>query len=195
MFGSCKITHFHNLSVIPRKLNGVIVLRGVEANIMDIDGNIDISSNLQERLEIVIASLHKPIINPASKEENTLAVINTMKKNQGLNVIGHLADPRYKIDPQQIVSNAKKYNVAIELNNTSLNPTNPRAGGEMDMINLINECKNQKAFVTIGSDAHIHTDIGEFGFVSKIIEKSGLSEDLILNTSIEKLLNFLQVSI
>ena len=56
--GSCKNIYFMNFKVIPRKYKGVLILRGVEANIMDFKGNLDVDENVLKRLDYVIASLH-----------------------------------------------------------------------------------------------------------------------------------------
>ena len=37
--------YFYNLYCIPREIDGVKILRGIEANIIDYDGNIDVTSD------------------------------------------------------------------------------------------------------------------------------------------------------
>ena len=55
------IWHFNTLKRLPREINGVRVLRGAEANLLDTEGNIDLPQHLQDELEIIVASIHKPI--------------------------------------------------------------------------------------------------------------------------------------
>ena len=73
--------YFGNIKVIPRKIDGVTILRGCEANILDFQGNLDIPEWIQERLDIIIASLHEPCVNPGSREENTRALLNVNGKS------------------------------------------------------------------------------------------------------------------
>jgi putative hydrolase len=193
--GAPNIMYFFNMHIIPRKIHDVIVLRGVELNILDIEGNVDFSSKLLGKLEIVIASLHSILFIPKSKEENTLAIINTIKKNPNVNIIGHLADPKYPFDIEQVVKTAKLYNVAIEINNSSLNPNSTRFGGEIELKSLIESCIKHEVFITFGSDAHVYSDIGNFSNIEKFIQNMDIPENLILNTSVEKLLKFLNIEI
>jgi len=56
--------YFGNLKVMPRELYGVTMLYGCEANIIDFDGNMDLPMDIQENLDIMIASIHEPVMEP-----------------------------------------------------------------------------------------------------------------------------------
>ena len=72
--------YFQNLKVIPREVEGVKVLRGIEGNIIDLDGNLDIDKDLYSGVDYVIASLHPPCVEAGTKEENTNAqFVNNQK--------------------------------------------------------------------------------------------------------------------
>lgn len=58
MPGAAHLYHFYNLMSLPEKIGNVRILRGIEANIIDRKGQIDISLDLVERLDIVLAGLH-----------------------------------------------------------------------------------------------------------------------------------------
>ena len=47
--------HFLNLRILPPYIDGVRVLRGVEANVMDFTGRLDMPEEAFQRLELVIA--------------------------------------------------------------------------------------------------------------------------------------------
>ena len=64
------------MRVIPEYIKGVRVLKGVEANIMDFDGGLDIPEKYL-KLDIVIA-FHEVCIDPGTVEENTRALIGAM---------------------------------------------------------------------------------------------------------------------
>ena len=70
--------YFQNLKVIPREVDGVKILRGIEGNILDFEGNLDIDEDLYPGLDYVIASLHPPCVEFGSIEENTRAILNAM---------------------------------------------------------------------------------------------------------------------
>ena len=51
-------------------------------------------------------------------------------------------------------------------------------------------CKNGHAFI-IGSDAHISFDVGNFKYAEKLIGQLDIPKDLIVNTSVELLREFI----
>jgi len=184
MPGSCSYLHFMNLNVIPEFLFGVEVLSGAELNILDINGKVDLPENIIKKLDVVIASLHIPCIKPMSIEENTRCIVNTMK-NPYIKIFGHPGDPRYPFDIKTVVSASRDTNTILELNNTSLSPQNGRYDGPDTMIEILRECKKQQLPIIFGSDAHFHTNIGNFTDVEKLAEEVDFPEELILNTSVE----------
>ncbi len=50
--------HFINLRVLPRMVDGVGILRGIEANIQNVFGEIDCNERMHAGLDIVLAGLH-----------------------------------------------------------------------------------------------------------------------------------------
>ena len=60
--------YFGNMKVIPRIINDVIILRGCETNILDVDGNIDLAEEDSKFLDYMIASFHEPVFKPTNKK-------------------------------------------------------------------------------------------------------------------------------
>lgn len=181
---------FANLGVLPRKFGELDVMFGVELNIMDYDGNVDLKKWPLERVDYAIASLHPPCIHPGTAEENTAALINAMK-NPYVNIIGHPCDPRYPLDIAAVVRAAEENNVLLEINNASYNPANSRKGGDDAAVELLLECKKRGLPVILGSDAHFYASIGDFSYALPLIERAGMPKELIINRSVEKLLDFI----
>ena len=121
MPGTCHDFYFHNLKVVNRLAYEVPLLLGVELNILDSAGNVDLDLPNLKRMDIAIASLHTPCFYPGTREENTAAVLNAMK-NPYVNIIGHPDDGRYPLDYVAVVQAAREYGVLLELNNSSLRP-------------------------------------------------------------------------
>lgn len=85
--------YFANLHVLPEMLHGVRLLKGIELNILDFDGTIDMDEAVLQRLDLAIASLHMPCIKPGTKKENTQAFLKVME-NPYVDIIGHPGDPQ-----------------------------------------------------------------------------------------------------
>lgn len=186
MPGSCQVIYFQNLKVIDRHAYDVELLMGVELNILDELGHVDLGQKLLERLDLVIASLHTPCIRPGSREFNTQACINAMKNPQ-VDILGHPDDARYPLDYPALVQCAKEYGVLLEMNNSSLRPGGSRRGcRELDQ-ELLRLCMKYQAPVVIGSDAHVDTDVGRHDLVLELMEEIGFPEELVVNRSVREL--------
>ncbi|AKL93907.1 hydrolase [Clostridium aceticum] len=186
MPGSTHLLYFRNLRVIPRKINGVEILRGVEVNILDHRGKLDIPEDVLKELDMVIASFHHPCIKPGSVEENTNTLINLMKKPY-IHMIGHPGNPAYPINIEKVVAAAKEYRTLIEINNSSLKPDSFRAGSKENCYKILEACRDHQVPVAIGSDSHIAFDIGKFTFAEEMIESLQVPEELVMNTCADKL--------
>jgi putative hydrolase len=191
MPGSTGKLHFVNSHVIPDEIYGVEILKGVELNIMNHSGEVDIDDSILQRLEVVIASLHPPCIHTDKDGDFTDAIINTMK-NKYVNIIGHPGDVRYPFDVKRVVEASKYYNVALEVNNTSFSPKNSRSGGDEIVAEMLLECKKTGTSIVLGSDAHYHTYIGGFEDCEKILKSVDFPDELVLNTDVEKFKKFLE---
>jgi putative hydrolase len=192
--GTCHIIYFTNLKVIDRRKYGIDLLLGIEANIMDYNGEIDVKPDVLSEMDICIASLHPPCISPGTLEENTNACIETMK-NPYVHILGHLDDRRYPIDHEKIVKAAKEHHVAIEINNNSLSPMSFRHNTEINVIRLVKLCKQWDVPITVASDAHVDDDVGNFSYALPILEKLEFPEALVLNTSVQRFKEFLNKKI
>lgn len=190
MPGTCHDFYFSNLKVVSRKMCGIELLLGVELNILDFNGNVDLSEELLKRMDIVIASMHPPCFSSGTKEDNTRAYINVMK-NPYVNIIGHPDDSRYPVDMEALVLAARNNGVLLELNNSSLNPNGARQdarGNDMEMLLL---CKKYNVPIVIGSDAHTDSEVGRHDLAMQLIEEVNFPEELIVNKEVSELKKFL----
>ncbi len=188
MKGAPYLYHFGNMRVIPEVLYGVRVLKGVEANIVDYNGNLDMPQEYLKRLDFVIASFHDICIKPASIEEHTNAYLNLMK-NPFVDAVGHPGTPQFEVDVGKVVSAAKEYGKFIEINNNSFSV---RAGCEENCVNFALECKKQGVKIVCGSDAHISFDVGRFERVYNLLEKIEMPEELVMNTRVSNFNEFIE---
>ncbi len=189
MPGGPHLFYFGNLKVLPREINGVMHLRGCEANIIDFYGNIDITEKLlKERLDIVIASLHDVCIKPGSKKQNTEAFLKVMD-NPYIDIIGHAGNPAFPIDAETLVRKAKEKNKLIEINNGSFNS---RPGCIENCTKIAKLCKEYEVQVVLGSDAHIYSQIGMFTKAEQVLKAVNMPENLVVNTEKSKLIKYLK---
>lgn len=180
MPGAPHYWYFGNLKTVPRIINNVIILRGCEANILDIDGNIDLPEDGMKHLDYMISSFHEPVFKPKTKKENTMAILNVMDKYEKVEILGHLGNPNYELDYDAIVKKAKEKNIMIEINNSSLSGSS-RVGSDVNCEKVALLCKEYGTKVILTSDAHFNTKIGDFNKGIELFEKINMPEELIMN--------------
>ena len=90
--------YFWQLLGLPRFIAGVEILRGVEANILDASGSLDLPERLLAELDLVLAGFHEGCgYEPGSVEENTRAMIGAIH-NPFVNIICHPGNPVFPVD-------------------------------------------------------------------------------------------------
>lgn len=183
------IWYFNNYKVLPREMYGVTMLYGVEANIIDYNGKLDMDDETLEKLDIVIGSIHDEVYKIGTIEENTSAFINVIKSGK-VDIIGHLGNPRIPVNFEEIVKCAKQYNVLIEINNSSF--TTSRIGSLGNCTRIAELCKKHGNMIIINSDAHFCTKIGEFTEAIKMLESINFPEDKIINSDPYSLIDMLR---
>ena len=95
--------HFHNLKNIPREICGVKILYGIEANILDLDGNIDpLEDEIYKKLDIVNASIHSPCYAAERGGDHTGAYLNIVNDPR-VDVICHSGTAAYPYDYERII--------------------------------------------------------------------------------------------
>ncbi len=184
MPGGAHPFHFLNMTVMPRVLNHVLLLRGIEANVMNLNGDLDVEERVLKRVDYAICSLHTPCIQSGDAEENTDALIKVMTKTN-VKIIGHPDDPRFPLNYPKLVAKAKEHNIWLEINNSSLRSDTARINAEVNTRIILEECKKQQATVVLGSDAHYAGQVGDFSLVMALIEELDFPESLIANLDIE----------
>ena len=194
MPGSTGLYYFQNLRVVPREMYGIQLFLGVELNIMDEEGTIDLPERVVKDLDISIASIHTPCFaGERTKETITNAYVNTMKQNC-VDIIGHPDDGRFPVDYERFVRTAKETGTLPEVNNGSLNPGGFRQNTKENAKKMLEYCKEYEAMVVLGTDAHVDVSIGDYRYVMEVLEETHFPEELIANTSLEKLRSCLKRS-
>ncbi|MCZ4674804.1 phosphatase [Citrobacter sedlakii] len=181
--------HFINMRIWPRLVDGVGILRGIEANIKNVDGEIDCTGPMLTSLDLIIAGFHEPVFAPHDEATHTQAMINTMASGV-VHIISHPGNPKYPVDITAIAEAAAKYQVALEINNSSF--LHSRKGSEANCRAVAAAVRDAGGWVALGSDSHTAFTMGDFGECRKILDDVGFPEERILNVTPRRLLNFLE---
>lgn len=168
------------------KYREIEILLGMECNILDEKGNIDIDNGISKKLDYVMAGYHFGSM-PSSvrcafnhsfnylkfrsltKEYNTNAVINAMKNND-IFIVTHPGD-KGDVYIEEVAKIAVKTNTHLEINSHHgyLN---------CEQLKLI---KDTGVELIIGSDAHRPEHVGNFDNAIKIAKEANINFDIIKN--------------
>ncbi len=182
--GTCDEIYFWNFKAIDRKIYGIELLMGCEVNILDYEGTISMSQRGLRGLDICIASIHDLCYTKGTKAENTRAYCKAME-NPYVDIIGHPDDSRIPVDFEELVRCARDTGTLLELNDSSMYPKG--RNGYENMKIMLPLCERYGVPITLGSDAHFFTQVGNFSRIQPVIEEVRFPEELIVNTSVDKL--------
>lgn len=173
--------YFQNMKVIDRQLFGVEILMGVELNLMDEQGTVDLDPALLNRLDMAIVSMHRqcmPIT--GDRDANTQALIAAMNSPY-VDIIGHPDDGRYPLDYPPLVRAAGEHGVLLEVNNSSLTPGCYRDNAPAHCAEMLRLCRQEGVAVVVGSDAHFFSAIGAHQYAEALFQELNFPPELVIN--------------
>ena len=156
------------------KLRDKNIFTGLEVEMMH-DGRLTIDDPFRKEIDILIGSVHYLT---AGIDENRKSVLDRWKKhtqqliNSGIDVLGHPFRwinnqfPVSKETGRQIVREAKNAGIALELNGHFVIPTD---------VDMLQTCVEFGVPVSIGTDSHALSEIGDFSYHLSTIDAAGLS--------------------
>lgn len=176
--------HFANLDIIPRQMEGVTVIRGVELNICAPDGHVDeMGGRGMHAVEFALASFHDDCYPPATRAKHTEA-LEAVLHNPQVNALGHPGNNKFPFDMEYIISRCNEYGKIVEINNNSLHI---RPGSRENCAEIARLCKNYEVPVVVNSDSHIEFTVGRVDGALAMLEEIGFPEELVINSSVERL--------
>ena len=177
---------------LPTVINGVRVFKGIEASILNVEGDIDLPVIEGHDYEIILAGLHNHDIfaGTPGMEENTRAAVNAMKRNPSIKVLTHPYFASLPLDLEAVTDAAVENGIALEINNSYI--LNGKADME-GMSCMVELCKRKGAMLAVNSDGHVFSEMAEYGFAVEFLKAYGLDNLNIVNRSLESTLKFLEL--
>ncbi len=209
--GSCEEPYFRSLKMAPQKRAGIRLLYGVEANILDENGRLDLSMDTLKGLDYCIASIHpKSFQSPfyhrqsfwnhkqvtedveKARHSNTQAYIRAME-NPYVRILGHPDDTHYPVEEEALVEACVRYHVIPEVNEASLSPEGYRGDTRSVITGLLKLCLEKNHPILISSDSHGAKGVGKAPLSKALLSELAFPKELIVNTwMVEKFLQFRQ---
>lgn len=180
-----------------RKLYDIDILLGLEANLLDAEGHIDVPEEIMKECDILVLGYHKLFwtslkafftfllpntfrIGRASNkriEQNTKAYMNAIEKYP-INILAHLKYANCTVDCVRLGKFAKEHNVKVELNGKRIDFT------DEEMIAM----RDAGVEFIVDSDAHESERVGRNDHAISLILKHKIPHDQVAN--LDKIPNF-----
>ena len=158
----------------------VVLLKGIECNILDKDGTIDLPESFLPFLDIVLLGIHPNTPEGLSRTEYTEMLISAMEKNACIDIITHPNDSHYPVDYCILAREAARRGVALELNNSRI--LYSRTGIDETLL-FLRACKEERCFVAVCSDTHALHELGLDESVRPLLESVRFPKELIVTES------------
>lgn len=189
--GAPHAIYFGAMRFLPRRMEGVRVLRGVEANIMGSKGELDLPDELLERLDYAMIGFHEGCgLKSASPAKNTTTLIAAMQ-HPNVRVVTHPGNPAFPLDLDAAVQAAKSLGVALELNNASFSQA--RRGSAEVCFQIASRVASAGGPIALGSDAHVATQVGQVDDAWDVAVRAGIRPEQVVNRTYESAARFLSL--
>ncbi|MGE5594251.1 MAG: PHP domain-containing protein [Betaproteobacteria bacterium] len=173
----------------------VKVLMGVEANLVDADGGLDVPADLLKRLDVVLVGYHLMVrartvqdwwrlsgrnyaarwsrrLAERARVDNTKALVEAIRKNR-VDVVTH-PGLHVSIDTEELARECARVGTALEINARHAN---------LD-AEFMKAAARQGVNFCIGSDAHAPDDVGDFGRALEVAIGAGIDPERIINVRV-----------
>lgn len=187
--------YFKIMKRIPRKIHGITVLRGVEANIINEDGDIDLSDSACEKLDYVMAAFHfdAPQYKDLGKKKNTETLLRTIRSGK-VDILTHpFLTNKFDVDIKKVAEEACKYDVLLELNISCFEFRLPGQKMIDDLNVMIEVVRKHGKRIIVNSDAHSIWQLADDEPLKKIKGLVKIEKELIINNYPKELLKFLEI--
>ena len=202
--------HFLNLRIWPRHVGGVTVLRGVEVDIVDLEGNLfghdvvverSITGRVLEQpttlkdlvfsdIDYAIASVHDATFARSASLVRTTRMYVDALLDPKVMALGHIGRSGVPFDLDEVLVCARDNHKLIEINEHSF-----REGYGAACHERCREVAVRAAElgcpIMCGTDAHIAYEVGDFCSTRRLLDEIAFPDELVACASAERLMSFL----
>lgn len=179
--------YFESLGILPKYLKGVRLLAGIEANICDYKGNLDVEPELQNKLDWIVASMHTLTLDGKPSVEKCTNAYLQLAKNPNVNVIGHSGSEYYLYDYDAVIPQFAKEGKLVEINSSAFRYKKDCMG---NCIKIAQLCKKYGARICVNTDSHFTHTLGKAYETLDVLKDIDFPEKLVVNANIDNLKSY-----
>ncbi len=192
MDGTNGPVHFYMGNRAPKKIKNTRILWGIEANLIDSDGTIDLPEDAEKRLDLIILGIHPftPYMD-LGRKGNTNALIKAIERYPRISILAHPLHYFYEYEFEPVWEAALAHNILLEFNLSYLVKYGERDIEKFQM--LVEFVRKHGSQFIINSDAHFRHEIGDDSILDSFRDTITLDGSLVINNDENKLRNWLGI--
>ena len=170
------------------KFDDIKVLWGVELNVIDSEGIVDLPDKILKKLDIVILGFHKgdcPYVD-LGYEKNTEAFLKALE-NPYIQIISHPTNHQFHCDWRKIAEVALEKGILLEFNLSWFRKFLSNEEKKNEFKELVQMVRSKGAKMIVNGDSHFLHEIGDDSALREHWDFLEMSDDIILNNNIEEL--------
>lgn len=193
MEGTSGPIHFYMGNRSQKRVENLRLLWGMEANLLNGNGDIDLPEDADQRLDFVILGIHyfTPYTD-LGKAKNTKALIRAIEKYPKIAFLAHPLHFSCDYEHGPVWEAALAHNVLLELNLSYM--TKYAVNGIHEFRKLVDFVKKHDSQFVVNSDAHFLHEIGDDSILDTYREQIGLDDSLIINNDEDKVCRWLNLA-
>ena len=192
--GACESIYFRNLHVIPRLMYGVRLLMGVELNILDTHGTLDLDERHYRCCDLRIAGVHILCWQGGTRLQNTDGMLAAIH-NPWTHIISHPGDGTAELLFEPIVLAARETQTLLEINSSSMIPLRKQESARPNNLEILRLCRKYDVPIILGSDAHISFSIADYQYALPLLAETDFPDELVMNYWPERCMEYLHISL
>lgn len=170
-------------NVLPRRVGGVCLIIGIEANILNERGEVDIFPEWSHVFDFGIASIHEDTFGKSDFDRTTSAYLNVLD-NPKIDLLGHSGTLEYTYDFERVIKKCADLGKMIEINAATFRY---RQTSLKNCAEIARTCAKHGVGLMVNSDAHISASVGVVDPALRMLEEIGFPEELVINGDVERL--------
>lgn len=187
--GACDPIYFAALEHAPRLLYGVELFYGCEINVLE-GGRLSLPERYLDMIDYGVVGIHQVCYPNRGREGNTDDLIACMRHPKVF-AVSHPDDDHTPLDYERLVSAAKEYHVALEVNSSSFRKPDRRLNCVRNYETMLSLCARQRVSIVVDSDAHDPLEVGDLALARDLLERVDFPQELILNVEAARFKKFI----
>ncbi|MCI8474455.1 MAG: phosphatase [Oscillospiraceae bacterium] len=187
--GTCDPVYFAALEHAPRSLCGVELLYGCEINVLE-GGLLSLPERYLNMIDYGVVGIHKICYTDQGREQNTENLISCMKHPKVF-FVSHPDDDQTPLDYERLVSAAREYHVALEVNSSSFAKPHLRVNCVENYKTMLPLCEKHHVPILVNSDAHDPLEVAQTSAARALLEELHFDPSLILSLSAPRFKEFI----